>query len=284
MRAQPLLAPAAALVVALLSGCATGPDPTQVRLDNLDARVTKLERFVSNGSLVQLAEQEDSLQAEVRDLRGRLDSLERRDQRGGSQQQDLYAALDKRVEALEQASAAQQAALQAETAAGAGGTTGVAGDESGSAGVGGTGAAAGAGSAAPAAVGALPGVTPTQQSVYAQAFDALKAGSYSVAIHGFEGFLKTYPDSPLAPNAEYWLGEAHYVNQSFSEAEKAFRTVLKRWPDSGKAPAAMFDLGNTLIAQGRVSAGRAMLRKVIHDYAGTAVATQAARALSHAGQ
>ncbi|MHB1869305.1 MAG: tol-pal system protein YbgF [Steroidobacteraceae bacterium] len=271
MRAQPLLAPVAALAVALLSGCATGPDPTQVRLDNLDARVTKLERFVSNGSLVQLAEQEDSLQAEVRDLRGRLDSLERRDQRSGSQQQDLYAALDKRVKALEQASTAQQAALQAESAAG---------EQSGA---GGAGAAAGAGGAA-AAAGALPGVTPTQQSVYTQAFDALKAGSYSVAIHGFEGFLKTYPDSPLAPNAEYWLGEAHYVNQNFNAAEKCFRRVLKQWPDSGKASAAMFDLGNTLIAQGKVSAGRATLRKVIHDYPGTDVATQAAHALSHAGQ
>ena len=279
MRARLLLAPAAALVVALLSGCATGPDPTQVRLDNLDARVTKLERFVSNGSLVQLAEQEDSLQAEVRDLRGRLDSLERRDQRSGSQGQDLYAALDKRVKALEQASAAQQAALQAESAAGAGGA-GAAGGQSGP---GATGAATGEGGAAPAA-GALPGVTPTQQSVYTQAFDALKAGSYSVAIHGFEGFLKTYPDSPLAPNAEYWLGEAHYVNQNFNEAEKCFRRVLKQWPDSGKAPAAMFDLGNTLIAQGKVSAGRATLRKVIHDYPGTDVATQAAHALSHAGQ
>jgi tol-pal system protein YbgF len=279
MRARLLLAPAAALVVALLSGCATGPDPTQVRLDNLDARVTKLERFVSNGSLVQLAEQEDSLQAEVRDLRGRLDSLERRDQHRGSQQQDLYAALDKRVKALEQASTAQQAALQAETAAASGGT-GAANAETGT---GAGGAAAGAGSAAPAA-GTLPGVTPTQQSVYTQAFDALKAGSYSVAIHGFGGFLKTYPDSPLAPNAEYWLGEAHYVNQNFNEAEKCFRRVLKQWPDSGKAPAAMFDLGNTLIAQGKVSAGRATLRKVIHDYPGTDVATQAAHALSHAGQ
>ena len=280
MRAQLLLAPAAALVVALLSGCATGPDPTQVRLDNLDARVTKLERFVSNGSLVQLAEQEDSLQAEVRDLRGRLDSLERRDQRSGSQEQGLYAALDKRVKALEQASTAQQAALQAESAVGSGGGAGAVGGQSDA---GAAGAATGAGGAAPAG-GALPGVTPTQQSVYTQAFDALKAGSYSVAIHGFEGFLNTYPVSPLAPNAEYWLGEAHYVNQNFNQAEKCFRRVLKQWPDSGKAPAAMFDLGNTLIAQGKVSAGRATLRKVIHDYPGTDVATQAARALSHAGQ
>jgi tol-pal system protein YbgF len=282
MRALPLLAPTAALIVALLSGCATGPDPTQVRLDNLDARVTKLERFVSNGSLVQLAEQEDSLQAQVRSLRGRLDRLEESNRRLSTQQHQLYAALDKRVTTLEQASAAQQAAIQA--AAGSGGASSAAGSTAGSAAGAGGSTPAGSAAAGSSLSGMLPGVTPTQQSVYGQAFDALKAGSYSVAISGFEGFLKTYPSSPLAPNAEYWLGEAHYVNQNFNQAEKCFRAVLKQWPDSGKAPAAMFDLGNTLIAQGKVRAGRFTLKKLIKRYPGTGVAKRAASALSQAGQ
>ncbi len=283
MRTLPLLAPAAALLVALLSGCATGPDPTQVRLDNLDARVTKLERFVSNGSLVQLAEQEDSLQAQVRSLRGRLDRLEQSNQRLSTQQHQLYAALDKRVTTLEQASAAQQAAIQAAGGSGAASGTGAATAASSAAG-GGASTPAASGAAGGSLSGMLPGVTPTQQSVYGQAFDALKAGSYSVAISGFKGFLQTYPSSPLAPNAEYWLGEAHYVNQNFNQAEKCFRAVLKQWPESGKAPAAMFDLGNTLIAQGKVREGRLMLKKVIKRYPGTGVAKRAASALSQSGQ
>ena len=32
----------------------------------------------------------------------------------------------------------------------------------------------------------------TEQAVYSQAFDALKAGSYSIAITGFKDFLGTY--------------------------------------------------------------------------------------------
>ena len=48
------------------------------------------------------------------------------------------------------------------------------------------------------------GASSEEQTVYAQSFDALKAGSYSVAITGFKDFLNNYPSSPLAENAQYW--------------------------------------------------------------------------------
>ena len=135
---------------------------------------------------------------------------------------------------------------------------------------------AGAGSGAGSGAGAAePGVTSTQQAVYAQAFNALKAGSYSVAISGFQGFLKQYPTSPLAPNAEYWLGQAHYVNQDFAAAEGDFQAVLDKWPNSSKAPAAMFDLGNTQLAQGKTAKGRTTLKQVVSQFPGTDAATRA---------
>ena len=230
-----------ALATVLVAGCASVPpdqDPTQIRLNDLDARVSKVERIISNQSLVQLAQQTDSLQAQVRELRGQVEDLQNANQALRKQQHDLYADLDRRLRALEHGSPA-----------GGGGGSATGGSE--------------------------PGVTSTEQSVYGQAFDALKAGSYSVAISGFQGFLKQYPSSPLAPNAEYWLGEAHYVNQDFGAAESDFQTVLDKWPSSGKAPAAMLDLGNTQLAQGEVAKGRATLRQVISQYPGTDSANRA---------
>lgn len=230
-----------ALTAVLLAGCASVPpdqDPTQIRLNELDARVSKVERVISNQSLVRLAEQSDSLQAEVRDLRGQIEDLQNANAALRKQQHDLYADLDRRVTALEHGSP--------------GGGGGSSGDNAG-----------------------INGVTPTEQSVYGQAFDALKAGSYSVAISGFQSFLNQYPASPLAPNAEYWLGEAHYVNNDFAAAESAFRTVLDKWPSSGKAPDAMLDLANTQLAQGKKAEGRATLRQVVSQYPGTDAATRA---------
>ncbi|MGH8299498.1 MAG: tol-pal system protein YbgF [Steroidobacteraceae bacterium] len=231
-----------ALAMVLVAGCASVPpdqDPTQIRLNDLEARVSKVERVVSNQSLVQLATQVDSLQAQVRDLRGQVEDLQNANQALRKQEHDFYTDLDKRVATLEH------------------------------------GSPAGAGSADSGDDSGQPGVTSTEQSVYGQAFDALKAGSYSVAISGFESFLRQYSSSPLAPNAEYWLGEAHYVNNEFTAAEKAFQTVLDQWPSSSKAPDAMLDLGNTQLAQGRTAKGRATLRQVVSQYAGTDAATRA---------
>jgi tol-pal system protein YbgF len=238
-----------ALITVLATGCASVPpdqDPVQIRMNDLDARISKVERVVSNQSLVQLATEVDTLQAEVRDLRGQVEDLQNSNRELRKQQHDLYADLDKRVGALEH-----------------GGAAGGGSD---------TGSAAGSGGGADAGD---QGVSATEQSIYGQAFDALKAGSYSVAISGFQSFLKQYPASALAPNAQYWLGEAHYVNQDFAAAGVAFQTVLDKWPSSGKAPDAMLDLGNTQLAQGKTAKGRATLRQVISQYAGTDAASRA---------
>src|SRR5512146_1986237 len=93
-----------ALVTVLAAGCATVPpdqDPVQIRLNDMDARVSKVERVVSNQSLVQLAQQVDTLQGEVRDLRGQIEDLQNTNRELRKQQRDLYADLDKRVGALE---------------------------------------------------------------------------------------------------------------------------------------------------------------------------------------
>lgn len=235
-----------ALITVLATGCASVPadqDPVQIRLNDLDSRVSKVERVVSNQSLVQLATQVDTLQGEVRDLRGQVDELQNSNAALRKQQKDLYADLDKRVGALEHGGSAGGSSV--------------------------------AGSASGTDSGAEQGVSSTEQSVYGQAFDALKAGSYSTAISGFQSFLKQYPSSPLAPNAQYWLGEAHYVNQDYAAAGNDFQAVIDNWPSSGKAPDAMLDLGNTQLAQGKTAKGRATLRQVATQYAGTDAATRA---------
>src|SRR3954451_25360438 len=69
----------AVAVFAVLAGCASTPpeeDPVQIKLNDLDARVARIERVVSNHSLVHLAQNLDSVQAETRRLRGRIDELE----------------------------------------------------------------------------------------------------------------------------------------------------------------------------------------------------------------
>ena len=69
----------AVAVSMILVGCATTPpdeDPVQIKLNDLDQRIARIESVVSNQSLVQLAQSLDSVQQETRRLRGRIDELE----------------------------------------------------------------------------------------------------------------------------------------------------------------------------------------------------------------
>jgi len=243
------------LPVVLAAGCASTPpdkDPVQMRLNDLEARVARMERIVAND--VQVSQNVDEMQGSLRELRGQIEELEHNNQAITKQQRDLYGDLDRRLSSF----------------TGSGASAVLAGAAAGAAAGGAAGTPAAAGSNAP---------SPTEQAVYGQAFDALKAGSYSIAITGFKDFLKTYPNSSLGDNAQYWLGEAYYVSHEYDSAAGAFRTVLKKWPDSRKAPDAMLKLGYTQFEQKQYPAARATLDEVTKKYPGTESARLAAERL-----
>ena len=274
---QPCVVFVVAVVAALGAGCASAPaadDPIQLKLNDIDARVTRIERIISNQSLVELAQHLDQVQADVRQLRGRVEELEYNAEAMHKQQRDLYSDLDKRIAALGGGSsgAAATGALSGAGSAGGGSSTQSPAGAAGSAGPP-TGSAAGSGGDS--------GGSSEEQTVYAQSFDALKAGSYSVAITGFKSFLSSYPASPLAENAQYWLGEAFYVTRDFDSATGAFRNVLQKWPDSRKAPDALLKLGYTQLEQKKTGEGRASLSQVVQKYPGTDAAKLAAERLQH---
>src|SRR4051812_10702910 len=158
---------AAVLVSGLVSACAVSPeeDPVQIKLNELDGRLQRIER--ANQSVVEMAQKLDATQSELRSLRGTIDELQNNNDSLKRQQRELYSDLDKRL------------AANAASGALGGGPGGVA--PSG-------GAPGASGSAA------------TEQAAYSQAFDALKASNYQGAVSGFESFLSTYPNSPIAEN------------------------------------------------------------------------------------
>src|SRR5678815_318694 len=88
---------------ALFCGCAVAPedDPVQIRMNDLDARVQRIERVLTNQSLLELAQRIDALQADLRTIRGEVELLQNETQGGKTQSRNLYGDLEKRLAALE---------------------------------------------------------------------------------------------------------------------------------------------------------------------------------------
>jgi tol-pal system protein YbgF len=100
----------------------------------------------------------------------------------------------------------------------------------------------------------------------------LKDGQYERAIQSFKDFLFNYPSSSLADNAQYWLGEAYYVNRSFSEAQSAFQRVIDKYPQSRKIPDALLKIGFCRYEMKLFDPAKAALEQVVNQYPDTPAA------------
>lgn len=82
-----------------------------------------------------------------------------------------------------------------------------------------------------------------ERRAYDQALAMLNAGRSQEGEKLFGDFLRQYPESALAPNAGYWLGESLYSQRRYSEAILAFQGVVARYPQHDKAAAALLKAG-----------------------------------------
>ncbi len=87
-------------------------------------------------------------------------------------------------------------------------------------------------------------------SLYSAAYTDYLAANYVLAISGFEEYLRLFPDSELADNAQYWIGESHYSRQQFQLARSAFLEIPRRYPDAETVPDAIFKAARTLVELG----------------------------------
>lgn len=120
--------------------------------------------------------------------------------------------------------------------------------------------------------GGAASVSATEQSMYDNAFNELKALRYERAADGFRDFIQQYPGSRLADNAQYWLGESYYGARNFTMALQAFQQLLERYPDSGKRADAMLKVGYSHYELRQWPAARAALEQVQQEHPGTTIA------------
>jgi len=102
--------------------------------------------------------------------------------------------------------------------------------------------------------------------VYQAAYRDYQRGNWDLALAGFRDFLTRYPDSELAPNAEYWIGESLYSQKKYSEAIDQFNRVVDKYPKSDKAPGALLKKGYGYLAMNDRPRAIVQFQYVVHEY------------------
>ncbi|MFC0708220.1 tol-pal system protein YbgF [Azorhizophilus paspali] len=146
--------------------------------------------------------------------------------------------------------------------------------------------AVGAASAAsvPPAAGQVPASSgpadPEKEKLYYDAaFDLIKAKDFEKASQAFTAFLRKYPNSQYAGNAQYWLGEVNLAKGDLQGAGQAFARVSQNYPKHSKVPDSLYKLADVERRLGNTERAKSALQQVIAQYPGTSAAQLAQRDL-----
>jgi tol-pal system protein YbgF len=249
---------AAGIVASGCSSLSPSEDPVALRMQDMEARLIRIERVVENQSLVQLSSEVERLRSEASALRGELETLRFETENSDSRQRELYVDVDRRLQSLETSPRAFEPpptapAFGAPVGGGVGGVTGAA---------------------------VAPRPSGSDQQNYQAAFDMISGRRYEEAGAAFATFLAQFPTSPLADNAQYWLAETHYVRGQFDDALPAFRKVIEQYPQSAKLPDALLKIGYCQIELGDRNAARTSLQEVMRQFPDTTAARLASQRLT----
>jgi tol-pal system protein YbgF len=114
---------------------------------------------------------------------------------------------------------------------------------------------------------------------YEMSYGDYVTGSYDLAISGFEEFIRQYPASPLADDAQLNIGNSYLNSGRYKEAVTAFQRVITEYPDGDSVPAAFFKLGEAHQRLNQADAARKAWETVIQRYPNSNEATLAQQAL-----
>lgn len=113
------------------------------------------------------------------------------------------------------------------------------------------------------------------EAEYQAAFNLLKDGKYDEAATALREFVARHPQHELAPNAVYWLGEAHYVQRDYPAALAAFESLLRDYPGTRKSSDALLKAGYCQFELKRFGPARTLLTRVVDEYPDSQAAADA---------
>lgn len=229
-------------------------DDEEARRQLKDMSIKTNERLDTlSKAQIDLVNQIQSLRDENARLRGQVETLTYELEAAKKRQQDFYIDLDgrlRKIETLPVAAADPNPANAAD------------------------------GDNPPSDAGKKPESDPAVETrEYESALNLFKANKIKEAASAFGAFVSAYPESSLAPNAQYWLGNADYALHNCKKSIDAHRVVVARWPQHPKAPDSLINIATCQQELGDAKAVKTTLEAVLIKYPDSPAAATAKQRL-----
>jgi tol-pal system protein YbgF len=122
-----------------------------------------------------------------------------------------------------------------------------------------------------------PGVAP--QRLFDTAWADYTAGQWDLCIAGMDTYLRTFPRSELADDAQLYIGECNYASGRFTEAAAAYTQVITTFPKGDMVPMAYYKRGLSFERLGQLDRARESYEQVLKLHPDTEPARVAKQAL-----
>ncbi len=252
------------------------PNACWARSD-IDNRVTRLENIVENEYNSKLLEQIDTLQQELRELRGKLEEQQNITNSLNQKQEKLFINLDQRLNKIDpSAKAADEPSTVSEVLPHA--PKEVVPEAVPQA------ASVPSSTSAPAATAPqtqsfsadVPGTN--EKDLYEAASTLMRTKKYAEAILEFKDLLWQFPEGTYASDAYYWLGELYrmqwHANRADSDllghAKEAFNIVINKYQGQEREGDALLKLALLEIDQEHLAVAKELLQQVVTKFPDTA--------------
>ncbi len=219
----------------------------EVRIDQLEKTNSKLQETnkQQTGSLLDLLAQIESLNQELRGLRGQSEELAHNLQDAKNRQKDFYVDLDTRIRRIEAAESAAQTATAQKSA-----------DASG-----------------------VEDAAAIENSSYEVVNAYYKAANYKKVLESGTEFLRKFPDSSRLPSVYYLIGDAYFSLDDFKKSIASYQSIVSKFQNSSNVPDAWLNIAACQQQLREMTVAKKTLKLLISKYPDSKAASKARQRL-----
>ena len=124
---------------------------------------------------------------------------------------------------------------------------------------------------------------PAPDVLYNTALRDYTGGNYPLSLQEFTDYLSFYQNTPLASNAQFYIGDIYYQQGQFEKAIQEYDKAIEQYPNGNKTAAAQLKKGFALINMNLRTQGIRELNSVLQRFPNTPESSLAQDKLSSLG-